>query len=167
MTRLLFSLFVLLAVVDLTFAGTGGTLSKSASASASLQIDQYCMLNIERDLFMHVTAGDFTNCAIPISDATFVDVAANFNFVLVCPTTVKLTRTGPGAGGPYYPSATVNLLTSPAPITYDANYQYLHLPRGAYNQDISLQLEIDKQWTSADLAGTYAGTITLSINPGS
>ncbi len=111
MTRLLFSLLILLAVMGLAHADSAGPPTQSTSAVVTLQIDQYCTINIERNLLMQVTAGDFTDYPIPISDSCFVDIAANFKFVLVCPKTVTLTRTDAGAGGPYYPTATVNLLS--------------------------------------------------------
>lgn len=136
-----------------------------ASVGLELVIQEYVWIDIQEDsLDMTVTAAMFPLGEQKVYDSSLVLAAVNCDAEIECPKTVALN-----GGDPYTVDAAINL-TGDCAVSGLDDYWYVQLTPGVYDgvetQHIMLWVSIERDWDPAeDPAGTYTGTITLTIYP--
>ncbi|HEX2948317.1 MAG TPA: hypothetical protein VHV83_01885 [Armatimonadota bacterium] len=135
-------------------------------ASVSLQILDYCSLNILNDLAMQPTVAEyFGGLSVP-SAFTEIEVCSNCPTVLRCPKTLTLVNDyatqvlHPVVG--LTPYSTTNGI-----LSYQGDYITMALAPGCYPGDgkgrVELSVSLPKTFSLDDLAGVYTGQLTLTM----
>lgn len=148
------------------------------TAAATLDIERYVTFDITKtDLFMQVTSPIIIAGERQVGDNSIVKVDTNYQCAIKCPAKLDLTATPPN-GTTYTVKAKVYLALGPFANPYQDtdelgdDYWYLDLEPGQYSKTggapdkvVTLVVSIEKDWTFADPAGTYSGTLTLTLGP--
>jgi len=133
-----------------------------AEADVTLIIEQYLSVNIQGDIVMTtVVPSWFYSGPHNTSGSSPVDVICNVPAYLWAPTEITLTQLGIGsyaviADIVFFGVSQAELIGGQWRLTYDP---------GDHTGLTGLLIHINQAWTVADVAGTYTGTITLTLTP--
>jgi len=121
-------------------------------AELRIPVDKLVMNPVTADMFEVGMNGEKRKSLA----STWLEVITNTSARLKAPLTVTLSN-----HGTYEAEADIAVSGENVNYTQDSSFQYIDLGIGCHN--LTLQVKIEKVWTMADRAGTYTGTITLSI----
>jgi len=117
-----------------------------------IPVDKLVMNPVTADMFQAGMNGEKRKSLA----STGLEVITNTSARLKVPLTVTLSD-----HGAYEAEADLSVWGENVNYMQDPPFQYIDLGNGWH--DLTVQVKIDKVWTVADRAGTYTGTITLSI----
>ena len=149
------------ALLAVCLAPAAPQTSAQAPADVNLSIEKYGSVNICSDIVMTTVTSDWFGHERKSVGSATVDVQNNFAATLRGPTSVTLVN-----GGEYDVDAAITLIgVSEAYYTGTEpdDYMCLDFAVGDHTGETTLQVDIKKIWTVADIADTYEGTVTLEL----
>ncbi len=158
------AVFIVLLLL-LTTAGYSQT--DTASIPVNLTIEPYTEIDIANDIIMTTVEGWWFSSGMEMESvgSTSVQVGTNTNATLVCPATLDMQLIDP-------PGPEIMTVRTAVSYMYPGHPQYyaqggqvicIDLEPGLHTA-ISLEASLSKVWNvGEDLAGTYQGTLTVTV----